>query len=158
MMELFLLAALFTVCIYYEKKNNDRRSDDEWLYCCRNCLINIADQFRDDCHEILLIHLKKYTTIVHYKEYKIKDKMSDFSFSYRYKLDKLEDDYIKNIETKAKERLKYFHCSSLPEHLLEEYYKRIKSVSSKYRDINYNLFCNLQELESNYREIMQLME
>lgn len=142
MMELFLLAALFTVCIYYEKKNNDRRSDDEWLYCCRRTLTNIENQFRNECHKLSEEHLGKYTSIIYLGQYRNHDIISDFSTQYCKKLEKLREDYLQNE-----------YVIKLPEYLQEEYRDKIEKTYWEHHTQDSSLYWNMRNLQSQWEEL-----
>ena len=129
MADILLLAALFVVCLYYEKKNKDRRSDDEWLYCCRKKLINIENQFRNDCQKLSEDHLKKYTSIVYLDQYRNHDTISDFSTKYCKKLERLMEDYLQNEYVK-----------NLPEYLQEEYRDQIERTYREHRNQDFSLY------------------
>lgn len=148
MAEILLLVALFVVCLYYEKKKNERKEHDEWLYYCRICLLNIVSQFRDDCHKKLTEQLKEYTRIVSWRQYRDDNKVYFFSSRYQNYLEELENNYLRNVESIARERLQRFHFSSLPEYLLEEYYDQIKASCREYRDTGYAMSQHLRDLSS----------
>ena len=153
MMDLFLLAALFAVCLYYEKKKNDRKADDEWLYCCRKCLLNLTKNFRDDCTEILLKQLDKYTNIICSEQYYNDLVRYSFYSQYDNYLDALKNNYLENVENMAKERLRGFHFVSLPDYLQEEYYEQVKRVHREYLYIGYALNQHLQDLSSSSKYV-----
>ena len=135
MMELFLLAALFTVCLYYEKKNNDRRSDDEWLYCCRRTLTNIENKFRDECHKLSEKHLEKYTDILYWGRYRNHDAISDYSRMFCENLKELKENYLQNEYVKK-----------LPEYLQEEYFEQIEKTYWEHWSQDSSLYWNLRNL------------
>lgn len=148
MAEVFLMAALFAVCLYYEKKKKDRKADDEWLFYCRRCLQGITNNCRDDCHKILLNQIKKYTHIICHEQYHNDLIMYSFYSQYQNHLNDIKNNYLQNVERMAKERLRSFHFVSLPDYLLEEYYEQIKRLHNEYWDTGYALSQHLRELSS----------
>jgi hypothetical protein len=135
MAEIFLFVALFVVCLYYEKKKNERKEYDEWLYCCRKSLLNIENQFRDECQKLSEEHLKKYTSILYRGQYRNHDAISDFSRKFRKELEELKENYLQNEYVKK-----------LPEYLQEEYCEQIKKTYWEHYSQDSSLYWNLRNL------------
>ena len=134
-----LLFTIFALCFYFERKEKQRKEYECWVYDCRQCLVRITNSFRRDCQTIAEETFTKYTSIIQQKSYRCTPDYMTYSFlsDYQKSIDSLKEDYIENVTIKAKEAMRHYTLTSIPDYLIEEYIKQLSDIYYSFRDFSY---------------------
>lgn len=145
---LFALAALG---FYYERKEKQREQHEQWLCACRQCLLGITRNFRGDCQALAEETFAEYSNTILQKKYRYAPDYMTYSFlsDYHKSIDALKEDYIENVAAKAKEIMRYYTFTSIPSFLVEEYSKQISDIYVIFRDFEYLMRKQIEELKEN---------
>ena len=146
---MLLLFVPFLLCFYYERKEKKQKEHEDWIYDCRQCLLRIARSFRWDCQSLAEEAFTKYTNTIQNKCYRYMPGYMTCSFLSDYKkaIETLKEDYIENMTAKAKEIMRYYTFTSIPNFLVEEYTKEISDIYNTFRDFEYLMWKQINELK-----------
>ena len=145
------LFALFLLGLYYERKNKKRDEHEEWLYSCRQCLLRITRSFRRDCQALAEEAFAKYSNTLLQKRYCYTPDYMTYSFlsDYRKSIDALKEDYTDNVIKKFNEAMGCTTITSIPNYLIEEYYKQLSDIYYSFCDLGYLMRKQIAEAKEN---------
>ena len=145
------LFALVALGFYYERKEKKREEHEEWLYSCRQCLLGITHSFRRDCQAHAEEAFAKYSNTLLQKRYYYAPDYMTYSFlsDYRKSIDALKEDYTDNVIKKFNEAKGRTTITSIPNYLIEEYYKQLSDIYYSFCDFGYLMRKQISEAKEN---------
>lgn len=148
MAEMILLLALMALSFYYWRKEKKRKEDEHWVRSCRSYLVRMAHSFRSDCQELADKAFEQYSRDMR-NNYRTPADMGymRYSFLERYmsSLDRLKDDYLKNVNAKLKTEMPHCTFTSIPLFLLAEYNVLITDIYNTFRDFEWRMHEQLMD-------------